>query len=474
MRKDEVQPGLFTPKLARIVATVSVSFVVTQLDVTIVNIAIPTLSTSLHASVATLQWIVDAYIIAFAGLMLSAGALGDRFGARVVFASGITLFGASSFVCGVVSSPTMLVWARVVQGLAAALMLPNSLSLLNYACQHDPKLRARAVGLWTAAGGIALTVGPIVGGVLIAVSGWRSIFYANVPLCLFGLLATFAWLPRSPTSNAQKRRVDWLGQGLAVAALTSFTVVVIEFRSLGWFDPLIIGGAALTLITGFAFLMVQRHSAAPTLPMALFRNPSFNSAIIIGTFLNLTYYGMLFVLSLYLRHARGYSPLQAGFAFLPLTGGFLVSPIVSGWMVGRYGARIPMISGAIIAAIGYGLLYFADSATPLPYLLIAFLLLPGGMGLAVPAMTTTVLGCAQLENAGIASAVLNAARQAGGAVGVAIFGALAVGVDGAAAVLALKEAAVISVILLVFSAVLACRVRPEMQTLRSVPTARSS
>jgi DHA2 family methylenomycin A resistance protein-like MFS transporter len=432
MRNAEERPGSFTPKLARIVATVSVSFVVTQLDVTIVNIAIPTLSTSLHASVAMLQWIVDAYIIAFAGLMLSAGALGDRFGARAVFASGIMLFGASSFVCGIASNPTMLIWARVVQGLAAALMLPNSLSLLNYACKHDPKLRARAVGLWTAAGGIALTIGPIVGGVLIAVSGWRSIFYANVPICLFGLLATFAWLPPSETNHAKKPRVDWIGQGLAVAALTCFTVVVIELRTLGWFHPLIIGGAILT------------------------------------------YYGMLFVLSLYLRHARDYTALQAGFAFLPLTGGFLVSPIVSGWMVGRFGARIPMVAGSIIAAIGYGLLYFADSTTPLAYLLVAFLLLPGGMGLAVPAMTTTVLGCAQLEHAGIASAVLNAARQAGGAVGVAIFGALAVGVGGAAAVLALKEAAMISVVLLFFSAALACRVRPELQTLRPVATARSS
>jgi len=146
---------------------VSVSFVVTQLDVTIVNIAIPTLSANLHASVATLQWIVDAYIIAFAGLMLSAGALGDRYGARAVFAAGIILFGASSFVCGMLSDPTILLWARAVQGIAAALMLPNSLSLLNQACSQDPKLRARAVALWTAAGGIALTIGPIVGGAVL-------------------------------------------------------------------------------------------------------------------------------------------------------------------------------------------------------------------------------------------------------------------------------------------------------------------
>src|SRR5580698_6459777 len=186
----------FTPALARIVATVSVGFVVTQLDVTIVNIALANIGADLHANVAGLQWIVDAYALAFAVLMLSAGVLGDRLGTRRMFAFGIALFALASLACGLATNATTLVAARALQGIGAAAMLPNSLALLNQACRHDPKLRARAVGLWTAAGAVSIAAGPVIGGLLIAAFGWRSIFLVNLPLCAAGLLATFAWVPR--------------------------------------------------------------------------------------------------------------------------------------------------------------------------------------------------------------------------------------------------------------------------------------
>ena len=469
----------FTPAIARIVATVSVGFVVTQLDVTIVNIALAKIGADLHANVTGLQWIVDAYALAFSVLMLSAGMLGDRLGTRRMYAAGIVIFALASLACGLAFDAGMLVAARALQGIGAAAMLPNSLALLNQACGHDPKLRARAVGLWTAAGAISIAAGPVVGGLLIAGFGWRSIFLVNLPLCAAGLFATFAWVPRpdaapDTASNtapdtaqaasqpaARPRSIDLAGQLLAIVALTAFTGAVIEGRPLGLGHPLVAGGFILAVIAGIAFVTIEARVAAPMLPLSLFRKRTFSAAVLFGICVNLTYYGMVFVLSLYLQRVRGDTPLEAGLAFLPLTGGFLVSNVLSGWVVGHYGVRVPMICGALTAALGYGLLHLAGATTPLIGLLVPFLLIPAGMGLAVPAMTTAVLASVERQRAGTASAVLNTARQAGGAVGVAAFGALVSGAGAAHIVFGMQVATAISAALLLTALVLACLVHPE-------------
>jgi len=464
-----------TPALARIVATVSVGFVVTQLDVTIVNVALARIGADLHANVTALQWIVDAYTLAFAVLMLSAGALGDRFGARRMFAAGIALFAFASLLCGLASNGAWLVAARACQGIGAAAMLPNSLALLNRSCAHDPTLRARAVGLWTATGSISIAAGPVIGGVLIDAFGWRSIFLVNLPLCAAGLAATFAWLPKTaPATNianvsnsttaaphAVARGIDPLGQLFAVVALTAFTGAVIQWRPLGLTHPFVAGGFGLALAAAWAFIATERRIATPMLPLSLFRKRTFSAAVLFGICVNLTYYGVVFVLSLFLQRVRGDTPLQAGLAFLPLTGGFLVSNVVSGWVVGKFGARVPMLTGALIAALGYGLLHQVGAQTPWWALLVPFLLIPSGMGLAVPAMTTAVLASADAQRAGTASAVLNTARQAGGAVGVAAFGALASGAQAAHIVDGLHAATAISTAILLLAAVLARGVEPH-------------
>ncbi|WNC93779.1 MFS transporter [Paraburkholderia sp. FT54] len=464
--------------LGRVLATVSVGFVVTQLDVTIVNIALPRIGADLHANVTGLQWVVDAYTLAFAVLMLSAGALGDRFGARRLYAAGIVLFALASLACGLALDATMLVAARALQGVGAAAMLPNSLALLNQSYGHDPKLRARAVGLWTAAGAIAIAAGPVAGGLLIAAFGWRSIFLVNLPICAAGFLATLLWVPQPEattprqgrqSASATERdtnpcRIDLSGQCLAVVALTAFVAAVIEWRPLGLGHPLVAGGFVLALIAAGAFIVVESRVAAPMLPLSLFSKRSFSVAVLFGICVNLTYYGMVFVLSLYLQRVRGYTPLQAGLAFLPLTGGFLLSNVASGWVVGRFGVRLPMIAGAITAGLGYGLLHFVDASTPLIGLLLPFLLIPSGMGLAVPAMTTAVLASTNAVRAGTASAVLNTARQAGGAVGVAAFGALASGAAAAQIVPGMRASTAVSVGLLVIGGVLSCLVHPQPQS----------
>ncbi|PRD96278.1 MFS transporter [Burkholderia contaminans] len=456
----------FPPALARVVATVSTGFVVTQLDVTIVNIALAHLAGDLHLPVAGLQWVVDAYTLAFAVLMLSGGALGDRFGARRLYLAGLVLFALASLACGAARAPAMLIAARALQGVGAAAMLPNSLALLNDACRHDPHLRARAVGGWTAAGSISIAAGPVVGGVLIAAWGWRGIFLVNLPLCAAGLAAAFAWIPARGTAapaaaSRSIRALDLRGQFIAIAMLTALTGAVIEWRPLGFTHPVVVGGFAPAARAALAFVAVEARTATPMLPLSLFRHRTFSAAVLFGICVNLTYYGTVFVLALYLQRARGESALQAGLAFLPLTGGFLLSNLASGRVVARHGPRAPMLAGALVAALGYGSLHFVDASTPLAVLLVPFLLIPTGMGFAVPAMTTAVLASVAPERAGIASAVLNTARQAGGAMGVAAFGALAGGGGAAQVVSGLRIETAVSVALLVTAALLATRVRPD-------------
>jgi len=423
-------------------------------------------------------------------LMLSAGVLGDRFGARRLFACGIALFAVASLLCGLAGNAALLVVARACQGVGAAAMLPNSLALLNDACRHDARLRARAVGLWTAAGAVSIAAGPVIGGLLIEAFGWRSIFLVNLPLCAAGLAATFVWVPRAEqrrpvlaagatntagvthatrstnttgaTRSAAARGIDLRGQALAIVTLTAFTAAVIEWRPLGIAHPLVAGGLALALIAALAFVAVEcraeRQGAAPMLPLTLFRSRTFSAAVVFGICVNLTYYGVVFVLSLFLQRVRGYTPLQAGLVFLPLTGGFLVSNIASGWLAGRCGVRVPMVAGALIATLGYGLLHGIDANSPLWALFVPFVLIPSGMGLAVPAMTTAVLASTDARRSGIASAVLNTARQAGGAVGVAAFGALAAGTH---IVAGLHAAAAISAGMLATAFALAWLVAPH-------------
>ncbi|RKP43828.1 MFS transporter [Trinickia fusca] len=457
---------VFTPAIARVLATVSVAFVVTQLDVTIVNIALPSISAQLHAPVSGLQWIVDAYTLAFAVLMLSAGVLGDRFGPRRLFAAGIALFAFASLACGLAPNTAALVAARALQGVSAAAMLPNSLALLNRACSHDPRLRARAVGLWTASGAISIAAGPVVGGMLIAAFGWRSIFLVNLPICLAGLAATFAWVPDGHDRSAPKQPgspmgIDLPGQCIAIVALTAFTGAVIELHPAGIGNPFVVGSFVLAGLATLAFVAVEAKSAAPMLPLSLLRDTTFSAAVLFGVCMNLAYYGTVFVLSLYLQRVRGDTALQAGLAFLPLTGGFLLSNIASGWVVARYGPRVPMMVGAAVGALGYGLLHATQATTPIALLIVPFLLIPSGMGLAVPAMTTAILASVEPKRAGTASALLNTARQAGGAVGVAAFGALASGAGAAAVVGGLRTSAAIATALLVVGVLLGSLIHPR-------------
>jgi len=448
---------------AWILAAASFSFVVVQMDVTIVNVALPQLGAVLHAGVDALQWIVDAYTLVFAVLLLSAGVLGDRYGSKRAYQLGFLTFALASAACGLAPDAATLIAARALQGVGAALLVPNSLALLNHATADVPAVRARAVGLWTAAGAISIAAGPILGSLLLTRLGWRSIFLVNLPLCALGMRLTASYLPEAPPGPA-RRGLDPLGQLLIVLALTGLTAAAIECGSLGPTHPVVLGGFVLALLAGAAFIWNEARAAAPMLPLGLFRVANFSAAVLFGVLMNLTYYGTLFALTLYLQQAHGYSALQAGLAYLPLTGGFFLSNIVAGRVVARVGSRPPMIVGACIGTVGYLLLLRLDSGSSWWTMLPAFLLIPLGMGLAVPAMTTAILASVERQWSGTASAVLNAARQAGGAVGVAVFGAL-VGGGTAHIVAGLGHAALASAIMLLLAAALAWGgIQPQRKT----------
>jgi DHA2 family methylenomycin A resistance protein-like MFS transporter len=433
------------------VATVSFGFAMVQLDVTVVNVALPAIGHGLGAGAAGLQWIVDAYTLAFAALMLNAGFLGDRLGARRIYLAGMAVFAAGSLACGAAPSAGWLIAARALQGVGAAAMLPNSLTVLNHATAHDPKLRAKAVGWWTAAGAITIALGPIVGGVLLSLGGWRSIFLVNLPVCAVGALLM---LKVEETEPQPASGLDLPGQVLAALALAGLIGAVIEAHPLGVASPIVWGAAAVGAAAAALFVLVERRARRPMLPLDLFAGPGFSAALLYGVLANLTYYGALFVLSLYLQTVLGYPPLQAGLAYLPLTATFFGVNLISGWWVGRAGSRAPMVVGGLIDGGGFVLLTLLTAHSPYWAMAPAFLLLPCGMGLGVPAMTTAVLASTDKARSGLASGVLNAARQAGGALGVAAFGALAAG-DSGRIVLGLHASSAAAAAMLLIAAIVA-------------------
>jgi DHA2 family methylenomycin A resistance protein-like MFS transporter len=436
-----------------IVAATSFSFVVTQLDVTVVNVALPEISSSLSAHVSGLQWVVDAYTLPFAVLMLSAGVLGDRFGSRRAYLLGLAIFAAASLGCGLAPNASTLIAARAAQGVAAALLIPSSLALLNHAASDDHSLRPRAVGMWTAAGSVAIAAGPVLGGVLIATMGWRSIFLINVPLCVVGVALTMRSVAPSTHGDAT-HHLDPLGQLLAIISLTALTYSVIEFRPLGIRHPLVIGGGILAVAAGIFFYLVETKSSEPMLPLGLFHVPNFSPSVVFGTIMNLTFYGVMFVLSLYLQQARGYSALGTGLAYLPLMTTFIFSNVASGTVAARTGPRLPMILGSAVMLAGFIMLSRLGTGTSYLAMLFPFIVIPAGMGFAVPAMTAGVLSTIDRTRSGTASAVLNAARQTGGAIGVAIFGAL-MGITPIQIIHGLKAASLISVALIFISTIVA-------------------
>jgi len=402
-------------------AAMSLGFVVVQLDVTIVNVALPHIGSSLGAGVAGLQWVVNAYTLVFAAAILTAGALGDRFGAKRCFIVGFLVFTLASLGCGLAPNLAVLVGARAVQGLGVAILVPCSLALLNHAF-HDEHERTKAIGIWAAGASAALAAGPVVGGALIAGIGWRSIFFVNLPLGIFGIGLT--WRYAEESTQTRDRALDLAGQSIGMFALADLAAAMIEGGAIGWTHPLVLAAFLLFVLAAVAFVLVEIESQSPMLPLSLFKNQTFSAATLIGLLMNTAFYGLIFMLSLYFQQVRHYTPLATGMAFLPMTVVVLLANLSVGPIATKLGLRMPILVGQALLAVGCLTLIGIGQNTSYKALGVQLLAMGAGVGLTVPPMTSALLGTVGAKLSGVASGVLNASRQAGSVIGVALFGSL--------------------------------------------------
>jgi MFS transporter, DHA2 family, methylenomycin A resistance protein len=431
-------------------AAMSLGYGVVQLDVTIVNTALNSIGTALGGGVSELQWVVSIYTIAFAALILTAGALGGRLGAKNIFMAGFALFTAASLACAVAPTAGLLIAARAVQGVGAAILVPNSLALLNHA-YPDQTGRGRAVGIWAAGASLALTAGPLVGGGLIELAGWRSIFLVNLPIGLGGLWLT--WRYATDTTHT-RHEVDLPGQGAAVAMLGVLAGAIIEGGRLGWTDAWVLAGFAAFVILAALFVVQERWARAPMLPLSLFSHRMFALASLVGLLVNIAFYGLIFVFSLYFQEINHWSSFATGLAFVPMMGAVLPVNLIAPRLAERIGAPAVIAIGALIAAAGCIGLIGIDRGTAYWAICGQLLAMGGGLGLLVPPLTSTLLGSVDKARSGVAAGVLNSTRQTGSVLGVALFGSL-IGAAGAgnAFLFGARASLVISALLLVGAAV---------------------
>ncbi|WP_435970764.1 MFS transporter [Streptomyces sp. Qhu_M48] len=403
-------PGSPGPALA----AAMLGFALITLDTSVVNVALPAIGTDLRAGMSGLQWVVDAYTLSFAALLLSSGALADRVGASRAYGAGVVVFALASAACGLTPGLPALLAARSVQGAAAAVMLPASLALVREA-YGDPGRRARAVSLWAAGGTIAVALGPVVGGALTTAWSWRGIFFVNLPLGLVAL----ALLTRVPRSERRPAPLDLPGQLTAVTGLGALTFAAIEGGTEAWW------ALGVAVVCFAAFLVIEAGRRDPVVPLGLFRNTTVAVAVAAGSANSVAFYGMLFVFSLFFQQVLGLSALAAGLMFLPMTGLLAGVNILSAWVAARYGARLPIVVGQAVAVGGlFGLLTVdADSSRVAQALLLVPLAL--GAGFSLPPLVASMMEAVPAERAGTAAGLLNAVRQTAGALAVAVFGSMA-------------------------------------------------
>jgi len=407
-----------------VLLTCCLSVFVAGLDVTIANVALPSIQRGLHAPVSGLQWTIDAYTLVIACLLMFSGSLADRFGRRRVFQLGLGIFALGSLLCGLAPSLGALIAFRAVQAVGGSMLNPVAMSIVATTFT-EPAARARAVGAWGAVGGLSLASGPVLGGLLVDDFGWRSIFWVNVPI---GVLAGYLAHRFVPESKAARgKRFDPLGQLLVVTLLGPVTAAVIEGPRHGWSSPLIIGLFVLAGVSVLGLAVVERRRFEPLVEIRFFRSPAFSGAIVVGLVALTTVGGFLFLNTLYLQDVRGYSPLHAGLLTIPMAAAVAVCSPVSGRIVAARGPRVALVLAGLLLAAGTGLLAGAGRETGVWYLVLAYLLFGAGSGLVNTPITNAALSGLPRDQSGVAGAIASAARSTGGAIGVAVCGSIVAG-----------------------------------------------
>ena len=395
------------------------SLLVVGMDITIVNVALPSIQRDLHATISGLQWVIDAYTLVIASLLMLAGSTADRIGRRRMFQCGMALFTLGSLLCSVAPGIRGLVAFRAVQGLGASMLNPVALSIITNTFQ-EPRARARAFGTWGAVAGVSLAIGPLLGGALTQTVGWRSIFWINLPIgaAAMGLAARF--VPESKAARA--RRVDPVGQTLVFAVLACLTYAVIEGPRAGWTSPLIVGLFAVSALSAFALVLYEGRRTDPLLDLRFFRSVPFTSATMIAVCAFATFAGFLFLNALYLQQARGLSPLRTGLCTLPLALMTTLCAPFSGRMVAARGTRLPLLLASLGMVVSTLLLTRLAADTPLSMLLLAYVVFGFGFGMINPPITNTAVSGMPRAQAGLAAAIASTSRQVGASLGVAIAG----------------------------------------------------
>ena len=396
-------------------------FFLVLLDTTALNVAAASMERDFGSGLSGLQWVVNSYTIVFASLVLTAGAVGDRFGAKRLYQIGLALFTSMSLACGLAPSVGVLIGLRMVQGVGAAVMLPASLALLSHAFP-DPRERARAVAFWASIVSLGFAAGPAIGGALTSAVGWRSIFFVNVPIGIVALLMIRAFVDETPVKAA--RSIDWMGQGFISLALAALTYALIEAGRAGWTAPRILAAFGVAITLAIAFAMAERRSATPVLPRHLFANPAFTICVTASVAIGFGMYGTLFVESVRLQTVRHLSAFATGLMIVPFT----LSPAITTRAIDHFQPGMHfkprLVIGHIAAAAGAAIMALSVWLTGASVVEVGLGLLGISLGYITPAMTTGVLASSPAETSGTASGILNAGRQVGASLGVALMGTL--------------------------------------------------
>ena len=401
-------------------AAVSFGLFMIMLDNTVVNVALPSIQEDLGATLSQLQWIVTGYALTFAALMLVGGKLADAYGRRLIFVIGIVIFTLASLWCGLSDTSEMLIAARIVQGAGAALMNPATLSIIS--ATFPPKQRGAAIGIWAGVSALALAIGPLVGGLLTEHLSWHWIFFINVPVGVVAIAASFLLITESKDETHES--LDLPGLGTSALGLFALTYGLIEANAYGWTSARIVGSFVIAVVALVSFVLIERRRRFPMLDLTLFRSGTYTGANVSMLLVALSMFGVFFFVSLYMQNVLGYSAVQAGAAFLPMTVLIILIAPIAGKASDRFGSRWLMTIGMVL--LGVQLLYFSQLSTTSDFwnLLPGFIL--GGFGMAM-AMTPTAAAATRavpVHKSGVGSAVLNAMRQVGGSVGIALMGAI--------------------------------------------------
>jgi EmrB/QacA subfamily drug resistance transporter len=400
-----------------------------MLDNTVVNVALPSIQRDLHASISGLEWTINGYTLSFAVLLATGGRLGDIFGRRKMFVLGVVIFALSSATAGLAQSSTDLVASRVVQGVGAALMMPATLSIVTHA--FPPHERGKAMGTWAGVSGLALAVGPVVGGLLTEHVSWRAIFYLNIPVAIGAVLAAL-FAVRESRDTTVGREVDYAGVAVLTASLTALILALVEGNSWGWGSTEIVGlliGAVVGLAT---FVAIELRVKSPMVEFHFFSDRNFLGAVVVALIISFAMLGVFFFLALYMQDILRYSPLEAGIRFLPSTLMIVGVAPVAGRLADRFGPRWLIVAGLLLLTASlYSFTGIAVDSTYLD-LLPGFMLLGIGIALTMSPMTSAAMNAVSVEKAGVASGVLSMFRMLGGSLGVAVTGAIFQGAVGTA------------------------------------------